>query len=809
MRLRNDVSALLTILALGTPGIATRAWAAWPHDPNNGNLPLCTAAGGQASPQLVTDGAGAAIVTWYDYRSGVPHIYAQRVNAAGVPQWTADGVPLCTAPIGQTSPMIISDGAGGAIVTWVDSRGGTTTDIYAQRVSPTGAPKWTTDGIALCTAANYQLSPTIASDGAGGAIVTWYDLRSGDYHIYAQRVSVSGVPQWTPDGVALCTAVGGQTYPTIATDGAGGAIVTWSDNRSGPNTDIYAQRVNAAGAPQWTPNGVVVCLEANIQEHPAIVSDGGGGAIITWEDDRSGISSDIYAQRVNAAGAVLWYPAGVALCTEADNQRAPQLDSDGAGGAIVVWTDDRIGLDIHAQRVNAQGRPQWTLDGVALSTATGGQSGPTIAADGAGGAIVTWTDARNSPGGPPIGDVYAQRVSAAGAVQWQWDGVAVCTALGDQQVPSVISDGAGGAIVVWQDPRGPTTDIYAQRIERFGKLGSPEPTIASVRDVPNDQGGKVKVSWFASYLDADPGYEITNYTIWRSAPPNVALAALRAGARMVHPDEPLPPGGGRVFTRSVEDTQVIFWELVGSQVADGDAGYSLVTATTSDSLAAGNPRTLFRVQARDVNDYAFWNSAPDSGYSVDNLPPGAPSPFAAGYAAGATHLHWGENHEPDLAGYRLYRGSSAGFVPGPSNLVVAQADTGYADPGAAGSYYKLSAVDVHGNESPFALVTPGGTTAVGDVPPRQLALALGSADPGRGGASLRYSVPQAADVRLEVYDLAGRTVRLLARGREDAGDYGVRWDGRNDTGQPVSGGMYIVRLEAAGHALVKRLVELP
>ena len=278
---------------------------------------------------------------------------------------------------------------------------------------------------------------------------------------------------------------------------------------------------------------------------------------------------------------------------------------------------------------------------------------------------------------------------------------------------------------------------------------------------------------------------------------------------MVHPDEPLPPGGGRVFTRSVEDTQVIFWELVGSQVADGDAGYSLVTATTSDSLAAGNPRTLFRVQARDVNDYAFWNSAPDSGYSVDNLPPGAPSPFAAAYAAGATHLHWGENHEPDLAGYRLYRGSSAGFVPGPSNLVVAQADTGYADPGAAGSYYKLSAVDVHGNESPFALVTPGGTTAVGDVPPRQLALALGSADPGRGGASLRYSVPQAADVRLEVYDLAGRTVRLLARGREDAGDYGVRWDGRNDTGQPVSGGMCIVRLEAAGHALVKRLVELP
>jgi len=248
---------------------------------------------------------------------------------------------------------------------------------------------------------------------------------------------------------------------------------------------------------------------------------------------------------------------------------------------------------------------------------------------------------------------------------------------------------------------------------------------------------------------------------------------------------------------------------VSSQVARGFPSYSMVVSTTSDSVAGSNPMTGFLVEANAATSSAFWNSAPDSGYSVDNLPPVAPAPFTAAYSAGATHLHWGENREPDLAGYRLYRGNSAGFFPGPGNLVVAQPDTGFADVGPAGSYYKLSAVDIHGNESAFSLVTPNGTLDAAGGVPRELALALASANPGRGGATLRYSLPQAGVVRLVIYDLAGREVRVLASGRLEADEYRARWDGRNETGQRVSGGMYVVRLEAEGRALVRRLVLLP
>ena len=71
--------------------------------------------------------------------------------------------------------------------------------------------------------------------------------------------------KWRVDGVPVSTAAYGQTYSTIVRDGAGGAIITWRDGRNGVDWDIYAQRVNAAGVPQWTPNGVALCTAAGDQ----------------------------------------------------------------------------------------------------------------------------------------------------------------------------------------------------------------------------------------------------------------------------------------------------------------------------------------------------------------------------------------------------------------------------------------------------------------------------------------------------------------------------------------------------------------
>ena len=63
---------------------------------------------------------------------------------------------------------------------------------------------------------------------------------------------IAAMAQWLPDGTPVCTATGHQTWPVAASDGAGGVIVAWADLRNG-NFDVYAQRLNVAGMPLWDP----------------------------------------------------------------------------------------------------------------------------------------------------------------------------------------------------------------------------------------------------------------------------------------------------------------------------------------------------------------------------------------------------------------------------------------------------------------------------------------------------------------------------------------------------------------------------
>ena len=338
------------------------------------------------------------------------------------PAWTANGTLLCNALNEQSHVAIVADGAGGAIVTWHDLRNNSVTslDIYAQRVRASGTvdPAWTANGTLLCNAAGVQYGPQIVADGAGGAIVTWQDIRGGtDYDIYAQHVRSSGTvdPAWTANGALLCNAANGQDNQTIVADGAGGAIVTWQDNRRGTDSDIYAQRVLASGVvdPAWTANGTLLCNAANYRFSPRIVADGAGGAIVTWFDDRSVTAHDAYAQHVLPSGVVdpEWTANGTLLSSAASDQFEPTIVPDGAGGAVVAWADFRGGTsyDIYAQHLLTSGvDPAWTTNGTLLCDATNNQRGPTIIADGEG-AIVTWYDARTG-----TNDIYAQRVYFCG-----------------------------------------------------------------------------------------------------------------------------------------------------------------------------------------------------------------------------------------------------------------------------------------------------------------------------------------------------------------------------------------------------------
>ena len=434
--------------------------------------PVTQAQTEQISPMITTDGSGGTIVTWQNFSGGRYEIFAQRMNASGVAMWLTNGV-IISKQDSNYNPVIVSDDSGGAIIVWQSYNGSPTADIYAQRINSMGFVQWSEYGVPVSTVVFEQDSISIIKDGLGGAILAWQDYRSnnGFADIYAQRINSQGDMLWTANGVNICNQAAAQRGPKIITDGSGGAFVTWYDNRAG-DFDIYTQRIGNAGAVEWTTNGVATCTMASDQLKPDICTDGAGGIIVTWYDFRSTTDYNIYAQRQGPSGAIVWVVDGVVMNNNvAYAQTDPKIVTDNLGGAIISWTDYRTGItaDIYAQRVNSTGAVQWTATGVIICTSANDQIKSQLVSDGNNGAYITWEDHRNVGNS----DIYAQRIASNAAINWAATGYLICAAANNQTVPVIVSNGNLGAIVVWQDFRnGVNSDIYETGFNTSGLVSN-------------------------------------------------------------------------------------------------------------------------------------------------------------------------------------------------------------------------------------------------------------------------------------------------------------------------------------------------
>jgi hypothetical protein len=71
-----------------------------------------------------------------------------------------------------------------------------------------------------------------------------------------------------------------------------------------------------------------------------------------------------------------------------------------------------------------------------------------------------------------------------------------------------------------------------------------------------------------------------------------------------------------------------------------------------------------------------------------------------------------------------------------------------------------------------------------------------------------FELSRGGRVSLEVYDVAGRRVRRVLDGTFPAGSHAAEWDGRDDSGQPASSGVYFYRMASAAKVETRRMVLL-
>ncbi|HSG29385.1 MAG TPA: FlgD immunoglobulin-like domain containing protein, partial [Candidatus Krumholzibacterium sp.] len=588
--------------------------------------------------------------------------------------------------------------------------------------------------------------------------------------VYARRIGSSGSVYWTTDGVAVCTATGSQMVRTLVSDGSLGAIIAWSDARSG-TTDIYAQRITGSGFVQWAADGIPICTASGSQSNVVGGSDGNGGAILAWTDARAG-QDDIYAQKVDFYGSTGWTYDGVPVCTQGSQQYSINLVVSPTGNTVLSWSDARLGTyNIFAQILDQTGTRMSVPDGVQLSPGTFGCEHNVICADDEGGAVTAWNTT----------STYA---------------------------------------------------VMAQRIERNGFWGYPAPMIADVRDVPGDQGGSVDLAWYASRLDPWPDMAIDRYTVWRAISHPDAMLLASSGARIIDSVEELaspdketpsimavedgapPVRDGDVIRRETVGATTYFWKMLSTIDAYYLDSYSEVAETLFDSTGVSDEHHYFQVIAHSTVPSMFWISETDSGYSVDNLAPAIPLGIMGeqSYTPEGLSISWDPNLENDLSHYNIYRGLTGSFEPGPGNLLTSVPDTVTFDgtwSWDAGYYYKLAAVDIHGNESGYALLAPSGVTG-DDVPDTPLATYLGQnyPNPFNPVTTIAFGLSRASHVSLKVYDSAGRLVRVVLDEDRAPGHYKVAWNGLNSRGAPVSSGIYYYRLVSQTFDETRKMVML-
>ena len=447
---------------------------------------------------ITADGAGGAIIAWSSdymppgYTSET--ISAQKVSSSGTPLWPANGVVVGSGLTDRFGPKITGDGAGGAIITWEDLTPGKSATpplvskynqyINAQRVDASGAPKWGTLGILVSTNSYNSVYPAIDTDGSGGAVIGW----SG-FGQTVQRVSPDGGLMWGPMGVTVGGVGGGGGQRGVLTaDGAGGAIVCW-----GSSEGTYAQRVTAAGKKLWSPGGTTLRPELDIyQQFPkSIASDGSGGAFVTWHV-QSYETEDAYVQKVSSAGTPLWQDHGLLIrdtVNKNDECSPSQLVPDGHGGVIVITggSGPRFDLtslynksNIQAQWVSTTGQTRWPGTGLPMSTTSTCKFSPSAVTDGEGGAIVCWPEDMAEP--PTIvNDVVAQKVSPtfpqSTSRMWAHDSIGV-TAPAKTWYLAEGSTGAGFETwVLVQNPNSEPAEVTLTYMTPAGEVQGPTETL--------------------------------------------------------------------------------------------------------------------------------------------------------------------------------------------------------------------------------------------------------------------------------------------------------------------------------------------
>ncbi|HPL51928.1 MAG TPA: FlgD immunoglobulin-like domain containing protein [Candidatus Cloacimonas acidaminovorans] len=438
-----------------------------------GGVPVCTLAGMQIALNMEPDNEGGVYIIWVDSRNPSKDLFGQRLSANGSPLWIVNGIPIATGLGDEMQNTMLPDGEGGMIIAYTHSYAGND-DLYAKRFNANGTMVWQ-NTLVISEAEGSQSDIRMAALNDGNFVFTWADKRSADTDIYAQKINLTGDLLWGSYLIVYSDQNGlarPQVNPRIVKTSDNGVIIVWEDFRlDTQNPDLFAQKISASGIKQWSEEGIALCTAEFAQLGPRLASDNNGGCFVVWDDLRNGNAPnvDIYAQHLSASGNALWEANGKAICI-APNEQSGSLIKVSNNIVFINWMDIRNGsVGIYYQALTYEGTVLLAVNGAEVFWGLSGDAplDNYLILKRSSDVVIIWQDTRFANDGYRL---FFQFLNPDGSIDLEPNGHPVTVSVGgSQSTPSAVVTPDDQIAIIWEDARGDNPKVYAQLLSANGE----------------------------------------------------------------------------------------------------------------------------------------------------------------------------------------------------------------------------------------------------------------------------------------------------------------------------------------------------
>ncbi|HET9952569.1 MAG TPA: hypothetical protein VFS09_12315 [Candidatus Eisenbacteria bacterium] len=435
----------------------------------------------QWEPAVARGATGTLVAVWQDGRNGSGSFEEFDIYSLTLRSAFSLGSTLNrrlnddTVGHAQANPDIAASPAGTYFCVWVDSRN-SDRDIYGVTLDTLGVPITPNLRVSDDSMGHEQFAPKVTAVGSDRYFVVWGDGRDGQGEIFGSYRTASGAAIGGNLRISNDPAAGGsyQGDPACASEPGERTLVVWSDGRNGSTFgvtfDIYGQWLDASGTPVGDNFKINDAGGIQTATSPDVAASADGFVVVWLDKRRTGDPGDVWAQRYALDGTPIGANARVNDDAAGNEQRYPHA-SQSPTGATVVWEDLRggLGLDSNVEGtiVPWNGDPPGANYRVNLSTPAR-QGNPEVVWDGFEASIVVWEDLRRGSS-----DIFAIPMRIDGSAR------GADSQLNDDAAPfdqrrAQLGKGHGRYFATWTDLRSSRNDLYGQWI-----------TAAGARDGPN------------------------------------------------------------------------------------------------------------------------------------------------------------------------------------------------------------------------------------------------------------------------------------------------------------------------------------